>query len=51
MVMAALMIGAGIIMELCAVMAAPLGYQDETGFHIGAEDGKSDDSQPRANPN
>ena len=51
MVMAALMIGAGIIVELCAVMAAPLGYQDETGFHIGAEGGTSDDSQPRVNPN
>jgi len=49
--MAALMIGAVIFMELCAVMAAPLGYQDETGFHIGAERGMSDDSQPRVNPN
>jgi len=47
MVIAALMIGAVIIMELCAVMAAPLGYQDETGFHTGAEGGKGDDSRPR----
>ena len=51
MVIVAFLIGAGIIIELCVVMAAPLGYQDETGFHIGAEDGKSDDSQPRVNPN
>jgi hypothetical protein len=46
MVIVALMICAGIIIELCAVMAAPLGYQDETGFHIGAEGGKGDDSRP-----
>jgi hypothetical protein len=51
MVIAALMIGAGIIMELCAVMAAPLGYQDETGFHIGVQGGTSEDSRQGVNPN
>lgn len=37
MVVAALIIvGVAIIAEMCAVMRAPVGYQDETGFHIGA---------------
>jgi hypothetical protein len=44
MVMVALMIGAGIIIEICAVVTAPLGYQDERGFHIGVEDGGSDEA-------
>lgn len=34
---AALLIGAGLIIELCVVFTAPLGYQDDSGFHIGAE--------------
>lgn len=35
MVVAALIVGVAIIAELCAVMRVPLGYQDETGFHVG----------------
>jgi hypothetical protein len=35
---AAIMLGAGILTELFAVVGAPLGYQDDTGFHVGAED-------------
>ncbi len=27
----------GVITELCAVMFAPFGYQDENGFHIGIQ--------------
>ena len=37
MVIAALIMGAGVIMEFCTVLKAPIGYQDETGFHVGAE--------------
>ena len=35
MVIAVLMVGAGVIIELCILMGAPLGYQDERGFHAG----------------
>ena len=28
---------AGLIVELLAATAAPLGYQDENGFHLGRE--------------
>jgi hypothetical protein len=34
---AAIVIGAGVIMEFLAMIQAPIGYQDETGFHIGAK--------------
>jgi hypothetical protein len=27
----------GISMEFCAVLAAPLGYQDDRGFHVETE--------------
>lgn len=33
MMMAAILVGTGIVVELCAVMLAPMGYQDENGFH------------------
>jgi hypothetical protein len=38
MVIAALMVSAIIIIELCMVMRAPMGYQDERGFHAGDKD-------------
>jgi hypothetical protein len=40
---AAIMLGAGIIAELFAIAGAPLGYQDEQGFHIGAADSEDND--------
>jgi len=35
MLVAALVVGAGVIVEVCSILKAPIGYQDETGFHIG----------------
>ncbi len=37
MVIAVIVVGAGLITELIAVIRAPVGYQDETGFHCGLE--------------
>jgi hypothetical protein len=51
MVIVAFVIGVGVILELCVVMTAPLGYQDETGFHIGVRGGTSEDNRPGINPN
>ena len=34
---AAAVLAVGLIMELCAVFTAPVGYQDETGFHPGVK--------------
>jgi hypothetical protein len=42
MVIAAIVVGIGIVMEACALMSAPLGYQDDSGFHIGPETRKDD---------
>jgi hypothetical protein len=50
MVIAALMLGAGVVIELCAVVMAPFGYQDETGFHIGTERTGSNKVRPQTNP-
>ena len=44
MVIAALVIGTGVLLELCAVIRAPMGYQDESGFHIGVEHSDCEDS-------
>jgi hypothetical protein len=35
MLTAAIVLGAGLLVELCVVIAAPFGYQDERGFHFG----------------
>jgi hypothetical protein len=35
----------GIILEVSAMLMAPLGYQDEAGFHVGPE--KVDDEESR----
>ena len=37
MVTAAILFATGLLVELCAVVLAPLGYQDESGFHLVAE--------------
>jgi hypothetical protein len=44
---AAIMLGAGILTELLAVMGAPLGYQDDRGFHVGAERDEHEDRGSR----
>jgi hypothetical protein len=44
MTMAAILIGTGILVELCTVLLAPLGYQDDKGFHTVAEN-RDDDAQ------
>lgn len=31
------LIAAGLVVELFAAATAPLGYQDENGFHVGSE--------------
>jgi hypothetical protein len=40
----------GVIMEFCAVMAAPFGYQDESGFHTGREQPGESSSHARTSP-
>jgi len=40
---------AGLVMELYAVIRAPLGYQDETGFHPGVKPQGSDEAGPDSN--
>ncbi len=45
MIIAALILGFGVITELFAVAKAPVGYQDETGFHIGASRAEDDDGR------
>lgn len=49
MVIAAIIIGAGIITELCMVLLAPLGYQDDKGFHPGDESVEHADGTVGAN--
>lgn len=41
MMIAAIIFVAGVLIELYAVLLAPLGYQDERGFHVVAD--RSDD--------
>ena len=31
------LIAAGVVVELFAAATAPIGYQDESGFHLGSE--------------
>jgi hypothetical protein len=33
MIAAIILFGAGVMVELCAVVFAPMGYQDDLGFH------------------
>lgn len=45
------LIAAGLVVELFAAATAPLGYQDENGFHLGSEKtGASEEIHP-GNPN
>ena len=51
MVIAAILFGAGIILVLDAIIRAPIGYQDETGFHIGVKSGAEKSIDCKLNPN
>lgn len=44
------LIAGGVSIELFAAARAPLGYQDETGFHLGAEPRDRGDDFPAGNP-
>jgi len=41
---------AGLLTELIAASTAPLGYQDENGFHFGDEHSGSSDEMECGNP-
>jgi hypothetical protein len=45
MMIAGAMVIAGLIFELCAVLTAPLGYQDEKGFHLESKASEQRDSR------
>ena len=44
------LLSAGLITELIAAAAAPLGYQDERGFHFGCEHPLKADEFEGGNP-
>lgn len=44
------LIAAGLIVELFAAATAPLGYQDEGGFHLGSEPSTPGDELQPGNP-
>ena len=44
------LIGAGLIIGLVATATAPLGYQDEAGFHYGQPDGHCAEELPLEMP-
>ena len=33
--------GAALLFELCVILAAPIGYQDENGFHLESNAGSN----------
>ena len=39
------LVAGGVTLELFAAARAPLGYQDERGFHLGAEQSKNAEDQ------
>ena len=41
---------AGLIVEMIAAARAPLGYQDESGFHFGREQAAKAESSESENP-
>ncbi len=51
MVIAAIAFGAGIVLVVDAIIRAPLGYQDEAGFHIGVKNGADKGVDCELNPN
>ncbi|MCL4786763.1 MAG: hypothetical protein KJ070_08215 [Verrucomicrobia bacterium] len=44
------LIVAGLVVELFAAATAPLGYQDEDGFHLGADKNAAADEVHSGNP-
>jgi len=44
------LIAAAVIVELFAAATAPLGYQDEHGFHLGSKKSGSGDEVQPGNP-
>jgi hypothetical protein len=44
------LIAGGVTLELFAASRAPLGYQDDTGFHLGVEPAKTMDDFSEGNP-
>ena len=44
------LIAAGLVVELFAAATAPLGYQDENGFHVGQEKSSTSDELDSGNP-
>ena len=50
LIIIAALFAAGLFVELVSAAAAPMGYQDETGFHFGREQGTSPDSREWENP-
>ena len=50
LIVAGVMLLTGILTEVIAVMAAPFGYQDRSGFHAGEKPEDSEDGHAPANP-
>jgi len=44
------LVAAGLVVELFAAATAPLGYQDEKGFHLGPEKTGATDEIHSGNP-
>ena len=44
------LLAVGLMAELYAAVTAPLGYQDESGFHFGRDHAESADESWRGNP-
>jgi hypothetical protein len=44
------LIAAGLIVELFTAASAPMGYQDEDGFHLGSEKSRPTDEAHSGNP-
>ena len=42
------MLAAGLLAELITVIAAPLGFQDKSGFHTGERSESKEPAQPSA---
>ncbi len=50
LIIVAALFAAGLFIELVSAASAPLGYQDETGFHFGREHTDSVDPRESENP-
>ena len=50
MVIAATMVVLGSVLDVFAVLLAPIGYEDETGFHVGTPKVAEKDGMAWSNP-